>query len=267
MMGFRKGWVASLFIRSVVLLFILPVIVMLYRSFSNLQSWPLLLSKDFTWRHWQVVFYQNPMTFKAIWTSVEIGLAAIFLNVLIGVPAADALARYSFRGEKVIEAVLFAPIVVPPLIVLTGIHLTFIRWGLTEHIGGVVLAHLIPTMPYMIRALKVSYEHLGFELEDQARVLGANSLNRFFYVVFPQLLPGMIAGASLTLLISLSQYIITVLIGGGHVVTLTLLMVPYLSGGNQGVGAVFALIFAAVAIGLMILMDNVLKRYYHHKGL
>ncbi len=253
---------ATIYIKCIVFLFLLPVGMMLYRSFSGVWPWPSLVSNTWTLKHWIHVFYKNQSTYSAVWTSVQIGVCAIIINLIIGIPAADALARRSFKGKMLIEALLFAPIIVPPLIVLTGLHITFIRWNFTEHLLGVVLAHLIPTLPYMVRALKVSYEQIGFDMENQAKVLGATTMYRFRYIVFPQILPGIIAGSGLTLLISLSQYIITVLIGGGQIVTIPLLMVPYVSGGDQGIGAVYALIFATVAIGLLFMLDMVLKRYY-----
>lgn len=159
------------------------------------------------------------------------------------------------------------PILVPPVVILMGLHRTFISLGITETFFGVVLAHVVPTLPYMIRALTVSFGKLGFEWEEQARVLGAGWLSRLFNVILPFLMPGMIAGSALTILISLSQYIITLMMGGGQVITLTMRMFPYINGGDQVTGAAYAVLFSMIALILLIFMDLSLNRLYREKRL
>lgn len=119
-----------------------------------------------------------------------------------------------------------------------------------------------PTLPYMIRALVVSFSTLSLQWEEQARMLGAGPLQRFRHVVFPHLLPVIAAGASLSILISLSQYLITFLVGEGQVMTLPLILYPFISGGDPAVGAVYTLLFAGMAATALWGMNLLLKQYY-----
>jgi len=137
--------------------------------------------------------------------------------------------------------------------------------GLTESITGVIIAHILPTLPFMIRALQISFSILGYKWEEQAMVLGASPSLRFRCIVLPFILPGIVAGTALTVLISMSQYVITLLIGEGQVITLTMRMFPYLQGGDQATGSAYAVLFAIVALFLLVLMDIFLNRLYKEK--
>src|SRR5690606_13164223 len=187
------------------------------------------------------------------------------VNVLLALPASIALVRHQLRAKWLWEAILFAPIVIPPFVAVMGIHLTFLRLGLTETIWGVALAHISPTLPYMVRAVVISYSTLSVDWENQARMLGAGPVSRFYYVVLPHLLPGIAAGASLSVLISLSQYLISFIIGSGQVVTLPILLFPFISGGDPAVASAYSLLFAGIAIVTLVGMDIALKKYYQNK--
>ncbi|EMF47881.1 binding-protein-dependent transport systems inner membrane component [Planococcus halocryophilus Or1] len=111
----------------------------------------------------------------------------------------------------------------------------------------------------------ISYQTLSVDWEDQARMLGAGPVSRFTLVVLPHLLPGIVAGASLSILISLSQYLITFIIGSGQVVTLSILLFPFISGGDPAIASAYSLLFAGMAIMTLFGLDVLLKKYYQQK--
>lgn len=248
------------------LLFIgLPFLALLMTSISSGWQWPNLLPDSISLRSWNYVLMGSSGTWRAIGLSLLIAFIVTIVNVLLAVPAANALVRYNFKGKWLAEAILFAPIIIPPFVSVMGIHLTFLRLGLTETILGVVLAHISPTLPYMVRAVITSYSTLSVDWEDQARMLGAGTFQRFYAVVLPHLLPGIAAGASLSILISLSQYLITFIIGSGQVVTLPILLFPFISGGDPAVASAYSILFAGMAILALLGMDLSLKKYYKMK--
>lgn len=259
----------SLLINSIVfILFVvfiaLPFLPLALTSVSFGWRWPDVWPEDLSWQAWQYVLAGED-TWRAVGLSLWIALVVTAANIVLAVPAANAFARYRVRGRWLFEAIIFAPIIIPPFVAVMGIHLTFLRLGLTETIFGVVLAHLSPTLPYMVRAVMISYQTLSTDWEDQARMLGAAPLSRFYHVVLPHLLPGIAAGASLSILISLSQYLITFIIGSGQVVTLPILLFPFISGGDPAIASAYSLLYAAMAIGALIGLDTALKNYYRNK--
>ena len=240
---------------------IVPFVPLIFTSLSFGWRWPDVVPQAWSLRAWEYVV-NDGRTWQAVGISLWIASIVTAINIVLAVPAANALMRYPVRGKWLFEAIIFSPIIIPPFISVMGIHLTFLRLGLTETVLGVVLAHIAPTLPYMFRALMISYQTLSTDWEDQARMLGAGAMPRFFHVVLPHLAPGIVAGASLSVLISLSQYLITFIIGAGQVVTLPILLFPFISGGDPGVASAYSLLYAAIAILALIVMDAALRRYY-----
>lgn len=244
---------------------VFPFIPLFLSSVSYGWQWPNIVPDSFSFRAWHYVLAGSSGTWPAVGVSLLIAGIVTAVNIALAVPAANALARNKFKGKWLVEAIIFAPIVIPPFVAVMGIHLTFLRLGLTETILGVVLAHISPTLPYVVRAIMISYQTLSIDWENQARMLGAGPVSRFFHVVLPHLLPGIAAGASLSILISLSQYLITFLIGSGQVVTLPILLFPFISGGDPAIAAAYSLLFAAMAILALLFLDVALKNYYRSK--
>lgn len=247
------------------ILFILPFIPLIITSISFNFRWPDILPNEITDRAIKYVFYQNPKTYEAILNTLIIGISAIIVDLILSIPTAIALEKYEFKGKTIIKMFLFAPIIVPPFTAIMGMYTMFIKFGLTESIFGVVLSHILPTLPYMIKALMISFNTLDEALEEQAAILGARPIKRLYYIVFPHLLPSILAGASLTFLISASQYFLTLLVGGGKVVTLPIIMVPFINGGDRAIGSVYSLVFSIVALINILLLDLILRNYYKKK--
>lgn len=244
-----------------VFLVLLPVLPLpLYAFMRGGWPWPGIFPKALSLETFRRA--AGPGTLRALLESVGIALACVGLNVLIALPAADVLGRGNPPFKRVLEGFFLMPALVPPLMVAMGLYRQFLVLGLTETRTGVVLIHMVPTLPYMIRTLTIAYSQYGRGYEEQARVLGAGPFKTFRQVTLPYLMPALRAGAGITILVSMAQYVSTFLIGGGAVQTLTLRMMPYLSGGNLPFGAVYTLFFAAASAALLSLVSGVLGRFY-----
>lgn len=242
--------------------FLLPFVPLVINSFAYDFRWPSTIPDNATWRAFKYVFYENSSTYKALGNTLIISTSVVIIDVLLAVPAAISLVRYEFKGKFIIKGLLFAPVIVPPFTAIMGMYIVFIKLSLTESMYGVILAHVLPTLPYMIKALMVSYSTLDTALEHQAAVLGAGPISRFIYISLPHILPGIVAGSSLTFLISISQYFLTLLVGGGKIITISIIMFPFISGGDNAIGSVYGVLFSSLAIINLVLIDFVLKKYY-----
>src|SRR5690606_6730063 len=115
-----------------ILLFIvigLPFIPLILSSLSFGWQWPHILPESFSFRAWEYVLFGSSGTWQAVWMSLLIALTVTAVNILLAVPAAIALVRHQLRVKWLWEAILFAPIVIPPFVAVMGIHLTFLRLG------------------------------------------------------------------------------------------------------------------------------------------
>ncbi|HEY3367872.1 MAG TPA: ABC transporter permease subunit [Symbiobacteriaceae bacterium] len=247
--------------RLSLLWFGLPLVPLVLWSVAFGWRWPDLLPAAWSFRAWHYLGSPPAGLGPAVAESLFIALAVTLLALLIGVPAGKALGTCTFRGRRAVEFLFYLPIMVPGASAAMGLQPWLIRLGLTDRPAGVVLVHLIPALPYLIRAATAGYAALDPLVEQQARTLGATPAQAWRLVVLPALAPALAAGAGLVFIISLSQYLLTLLIGGGKVVTLPLLLFPFISGGDRAIGAALSLVFTVPGLLLFWLLDAWLRRY------
>lgn len=178
---------------------------------------------------------------QGIWIAVLVSL----LSLILALPAARVLGLRKFGGRQLAWLLLFLPTVIPPLAIGMGLNILFLRIGLAGTIAGVVLAHIIPTLPYTIFTLSSAFARFDENYEFQALALGAGPWHIFFKVTLRMLAPSLIVATLFAFMISWSQYLLTLLIGGGQVITLPILLFSAASGGNPSTIAVLSLLFIA----------------------
>lgn len=237
-----------------------PIIPQIVWSFAHRWLFPALLPNQWSLDPWQYMFSSSSRVGEGFINSLLIALVVSLLSILVGLPAARAIALHDFKGRGIIEWLLMIPIIVPSVVATLGVHQVFIRLSLTDTFIGVCLIHLIPCIPYMMLVMSSVFANYGTELEDTARSLGANSLRVFWHVTLPGILPGLLVATMFTFLISWSQYVTTVLIGGGTIVTLPMVLFPFISGSNYANAAAISLVFVAPAILVLILTSRQLSR-------
>ncbi len=196
---------------------------------------------------------QDPRTLSSLRDSLVIAGAVSLLSVVIGFPAARALGLRRFRGRQAAWIMLYLPTVVPPLAVGMGLNILFLQIGLAGTIPGIVLAHLVPALPYVTFTLAGAFARYDEAYEFQAWVLGAGAWRTLFTVTLRMLAPSLAVAALFAFLISWSQYLLTLLIGSGRVITLPVLLFSAAAGGNPVTIAVLALIFLAPPVVVILL--------------
>jgi putative spermidine/putrescine transport system permease protein len=232
---------------------LLPLVPLALWSVSQSWFFPDLLPSKFSLRAWNYAISDTSGVIQALGTSTIIGLGATVLSIIIGLPAGRALGLYNFKGKAFVELMILAPTIVPGIAVVLGLHIIFLKLGLANTIGGVIIVHMIPTLPYMVLVLASVFSNYDPEAEDQARSLGASSLAVFRYVTFPAILPGLLVGCFFAFLVSWSQYILTLIIGGGLVVTLPLLLFNFATSGRNDITGAIALIYILPGIIVLLL--------------
>lgn len=241
-----------------IMVFVAPIIFLVMMSIGSKWFWPDLIPREFNLYAWGVLAEEPKLLPALIDTLILGGLVAIF-NLLLALPAGKALAHHDFVGKSTIETFLLLPILIPSLAIVMGIQLTMIKMGFAYNLGGVLLVHLLPTLPYSIRIFRAGFENLGLKWEEQALTLGVPPKSIFLTIWLPLLLPSIRTALFLTFVISLSQYALTALIGGGNVVTLAMLYFPLFSGANPSVLAAFSLLFAILPLMFLSVTELALR--------
>lgn len=242
--------------------YIFPLVILILWSFAKNWPWPRLLPGDFTLRGWRYLLDPKSRSLGTLLFSIGLSSVVTALTLIISVPAARALALYKFRWKKLIEVLIFAPVIVPTAAIAMGVHTQFIKMGLANRFIGVVLIHIIPCIPYSVRIMKNVFEIVGEDMDMQAKVLGANPLQTLIFVTLPMIMPGILSAASMVFIVSFSQYIITFLIGGGRMVTFSMLMFPYIQNGDRTMGAVYSIVFIMTTIVFLLIIERSTNRFY-----
>jgi molybdate transport system permease protein len=213
----------------------------------------------------------SPQEWTAVALSLRIAAVSTIVALPFGIAIATLLARKSFWGKSLLDAVVHLPLVLPP--VVTG-YLLLITLGrkapvgafLADHFGivfsfrwtGAALACGVMAFPLMVRAIRLSIEAIDRRLEDAAATLGANRTWLFLTVTLPLALPGIIAGMVLAFARALGEFGATITFVSnipGETQTIsaaiyTLTQVP------DGDRAALSLVIVAVIISLAALIAS-----------
>jgi putative spermidine/putrescine transport system permease protein len=241
--------VASILVLIAVLLPLVPILIW---SFAYRWYFPDLLPAEWSLRAWRYLFSGTSQVGRGAAQGLVIALAATALALLAGVPAGRALGLHSFRGKRLVQFLILAPTIVPGIAAVMGIHVLFIKLRLTGTMLGVVLVHLVPTIPYVTMVMTGVFANYDPEIEEQARTLGAGWWHVFRYVTLPAIYPGLLVGGMFAFIISWEQYILTLLIGSGRVITLPVLLFSFAGSGNNAITAALAILFVAPSILILL---------------
>jgi putative spermidine/putrescine transport system permease protein len=151
---------------------------------------------------------------SVLMVTVEVVLAVVAISLLVGVPAAYALARRNFRFKRAVLLLFVLPLLVPPM--TYGIPLATVLYSLhlAGTINGVILANLVPAVPFVILVMTPFVEQIDPRLEAAARVLGAGTLRTFLHILVPLLAPGILAAGLLVLVRTIGMFELTFLTSG-----------------------------------------------------
>lgn len=231
---------------------ILPILPLAVWSFAHGWRFPDLLPQKWSLKAWSFALSDRSGILESFGITTLIALATTLLSALIGVPAGRALGLYQFRGKGLVTLLLLAPAVLPAIAITFGLHGIFLRLGLAGTVTGVILAHLVPVLPYMTLVMAAVFSRFDPDLEAQARTLGATPWQTFRSVTLPAILPGLMTAALFAFLVSWSQYLLTLAIGGGRVQTLPLLLFSFASAGRNDITGAIGLLY--ILPGLLILI-------------
>jgi len=258
----RSRLIQSLLLLLVLFTVSIPFIPLLLWSFSEQWFYPAILPQKFGLRAWQYIFSTTgAQIINALIASFSVAFATSTISLLFGLPAGRALGLYDFPFKKGIALILLLPIIVPPLTTSMGLHLWFLQLDLTETFLGVVLVHLTFCLPYTIFVIWGVFSDFSPDFEAQARSLGASPLQVFLQVTLPMILPGITVAALFSFLLSWSQYLSTLIIGGGKILTLPILLFSLMDSGDRPVAAAVSLVFIVPVVMVLLASARNLGRH------
>ncbi|WP_312471172.1 ABC transporter permease subunit [Neobacillus sp.] len=242
------------------LFFLLPFIPLIVWSFTKQWPWPLLLPEKWSIDSWKYLFSASGRAGDGLFNSLIVAALTLIGNLLLGIPAARALAQYEFRGKMIVFSILLAPLFIPYTVSIMGMFDFAIRFDFINDYISVAIAHLLVTLPYFIATIWFQFRLIGRKLQEAAISLGASEWKIFFWIEWPLLLPSILLGSFLVIVISFSQYLPTWIMSGGTLLTIPLIMFPFASSGNSSLVSAYSLLFFAPILVLLIVYYLLLRK-------
>ena len=171
------------------------------------------LPSGFTTR-WYASAWDEFQLGDVLTVTFEVVFAVVAIAGLLGVPAAYAMARREFPGKRLVMLLFLLPLLVPPITYGIPMATVLYKSGLGGTMAGVILANLVPTVPFVILVMIPFIEQIDPRIEAAARVFGAGTLRLFVHVLLPILTPGILAALLLVLVRTIAMFELTFLTAG-----------------------------------------------------
>jgi putative spermidine/putrescine transport system permease protein len=192
--------------------------------------------------------------------TVQVAVAVVVLSVVIGVPTAYALARRNFPGKKLVMVLFLLPILMPPMTYGIPLATVLYKFDLAGGIAGVIVANLVPSVPFVVMTMTPFIEQIDPKIESAARMCGANTAAVFGRVLAPLLIPGILAASILVLVRTVGMFELTFLTAGPGSQTLVVsLYESMFSAGIRAQQAVDAM--AVIYTGSMLVLLVIALRF------
>lgn len=196
----------------------------------------------------------------AIKNSIIVGVCSMLLATVLGTVAAVGINRANFPGKQLVMALLISPMMIPLVITALALYLFYARIGLNDTYIGIILAHTILGMPFVLITVSATLQGFDYDLMRAGASLGASPVRVFFKIVLPNIIPGVVSGALFAFATSLDEVVVVLFIAGPAHRTLPRQM---FSGIREHLSPTFlaaATILIVVAALLMLTLEFLRKR-------
>jgi len=196
----------------------LPIVVLIFYSFNSNR---MVMNWGGFGLDWYLKAFHNDDIQHAVWNSLIVATVATVFATAIATVGALVLARGgNFRGKTLSLGLITLPLMVPEIVTAVAVLIFFSAIGMNWGLGNVIIAHVTFCIPFAFMPIRARLEGMDTSLEQAARDLYATEWETFRFVTVPLLMPGIVAGAMLSFVISMDDFIITLMVGGAGSTTL-----------------------------------------------
>ncbi|MBL4935098.1 ABC transporter permease [Clostridium sp. YIM B02515] len=246
----------TLFVSLVYIFLIAPLLIIVVTAFdsSNVMAFP---PKGFSMK-WFINVFSSDTFMTTLGISVKVAVLATIIALIIGVPAAYALSRKSYRGKAVIQNIFLSPIIVPGVVLGFAFFRFLVIKLQLEVFASLLIGHVIIVIPYIIRVVGSSLENLDFSIEEAAVSLGATKVKAFFMVVLPNITSGVIAAFMLAFINSFNNVPASLFLTGPGVSTLPISMMTYVEYNYDPTISALSVILMILTVFIMFIVEKTL---------
>jgi ABC-type spermidine/putrescine transport system permease subunit II len=193
---------------------VLPALVIVPLSFSSTEylTFP---PRGFS-LHYYVAFFTSSRWTGALLLSLRVAIAVVVTSMILGTCAAYALVRRRPKYSGALYLALVLPMVVPSIAYAVGYYYLATRLGIVGTALGLICAHIALALPFVVITVSAALGGLNPDFERASSSLGASPLRTFRYVLWPLMLPGLLASALFAFLVSFDELIVAIFVTGLH---------------------------------------------------
>ena len=206
------------------------------------------------------VFQQTPF-FQYTWNSVLVSFGSVGVGMLLGLPAAYGIARY---GHRTLALSILVCRMIPGISFLVPWFILFRALGLIDTFIGLVIAHLVITVPLITWIMIGFFEEVPVELEEAARIDGCSRAGVFLRIALPLVRPGLVSAAILALIFTWNSFLFPLILAGVKTKTLPVVVYSFMTFDYLDLGGVYA---ASTLVTLPVIIMVLLVQRQFIRGL
>ncbi len=240
-----------------------PLIWMVLITFkSDAQMYNTLFIFNPTWVNYQEVLLNSQDYIKAFIDNVIISGGAVIISVLVGVPAAYALARFNFKGKEDLAFTILSFKFAPEILVILPLFMIYQKLGLYDTYFGLIWVYQLISLPLLIWVLRGYFEDISVEVEQAAQLDGYSWYQVFWNILLPLIKPGLVASGLLAFIFAWNSFTFPLLLSGFNIQTVTVASLRYIASDTVHYGqmAVAATVAALPEVILALLIQKHLVR-------
>jgi putative spermidine/putrescine transport system permease protein len=183
---------------------------------------------------WYKAIATNDRFVSGFLLSLELGVIATVIGLMVGVPAALCLSRFTFAGREALNSLLLLPLMVPGIVLGMALYVSHVEleiatgWPILGSLGGLVAGHVLVVIPWTVRLVTASLAGFDRTLEEAAQNLGADRWTTFRRITMPSILPGVVAAAMFGFVSSFGNLEMSLFLVGPGRTTLPIAILQYL---------------------------------------
>ncbi|EJJ31494.1 ABC transporter permease [Rhizobium sp. CF142] len=255
----QGGWLylRSLIVALIVIYTLAPLVIIVILSFSSAQF--LTFPPPGLSLQWYERILSSPKWASALKTTALITIPTTIIATVVGTGAAIGIARSKGSSAAFLSAIIMSPLVIPTIIVGAGVFSIFRSWGLAGTYTGMILAHVMLTIPYVFSVTLASLRTVNSNLEGAALTLGASPLRVLLLVTVPMIAPAILSGFLFAAVMSFDELVISMFLNSPTVRPITVQMWADVRGEvDPTIAAIASCLFAFTLI--LLLADHLVAR-------
>jgi putative spermidine/putrescine transport system permease protein len=254
-MRWRPGAIFNAAFQGLTYLYLLaPILIVIPVSFSS-ATYLVFPPRGFSLR-WYANFFSLQELTDALILSARLAASVALASTTIGTMAAFALVRHRMVGRELLRTLFLSPMVMPGVVLGIGMLIFFSRIRLIHTFWGLFFAHLVVTLPYVIRTVSATLQGFPRAVEEAAASLGGTPLTVFWTVTLPIVKPGVMAGAIFAFIISFDELVISIFLTGPLLSTLPVQIYNYIEFTSDPTLAAISVILILLTVAAVSLVER-----------